>query len=836
MFLVPGNPCTVLLLYLHSQFKMRYKFLMYCLALTGMVRAQHLVTGRVHDAETFLPIENARLILFSGEAVVAKASSDRGGYFQLEIKERPDFRLEISHVSYEPYSLSLSPDSLKPVQVYLAPIVKVSDEIVVAATRANKFQPSTYTDISGQEIKKSNFGQDLPFLLGMVPGAVINSDAGAGIGYTGIRIRGVDPSRINVTINGIPVNDQESHGVFWVNMPDFASSVQNIQVQRGAGTSTNGAGAFGASINLQTNSVKKDAYAEVMQGFGSYNTWRSTVLFGTGLTEQGWSFEGRLSRITSDGFIDRASSNLRSFYLSGAHYGKKSVLKANVFGGHEITYQAWNGVPEPRFRNDEAGMMRYAGDVPLDPEHLLNSGSRTYNAYTYPNEVDNYQQTHYQLHYSYQLSRRLMANLSLHYTRGRGYFEQYRQDEKLSSYGLPEVITGQDTVRRTDLARRRWLDNDFYGTVYSLSYRASDKLQLIFGGGYNVYEGDHFGEITWARFASNSQPGTRYYNNYARKSDLNFYAKASYAFTPKFQGYLDLQYRGIDYSFEGLDDDGGTAPSRLKFSFFNPKGGLVYFLPGDDQLYFSYSQANREPLRNDLVDNLPASRPTSEKLHDLELGYRFQRRNYFLQANAYYMNYKNQLILTGKVNDVGAPTHVNVPESYRAGLELEASFNLFRFLQWNISAGYSRNRTSLFTEIVADWEGGPQQENVYRNTRISFSPDLVAASFFRFKVIKNMEIDWINRYVSRQYLDNTESVSRSLDAFWVSDLRMNYLISGFYHFKEIRVSMLVNNIFDKAYAPNGYTYSGILGGERRDYNFFFPQAGTNALVQLSFSF
>lgn len=842
-----------------------FKFMRLCfLALLSVLSlqtwSQHRVDGRLIQSQTQEGVEDAYIALLAGDSLLATTLSDNRGYFQLFVPKKTGLVLVISHVAYESQQLALHPDSLTNLSILLQPIVKVTDEAVVRATRMGKELPGSYSQISKKDIERSNLGQDLPFLLNQIPGTVVNSDAGAGIGYTGIRIRGIDPTRINVTINGIPVNDAESQGMWWVNMPDFASSVQNIQVQRGVGTSTNGAAAFGASINLQTNAVRKDPFAEVSYGVGflkndwSYkqgnsplafkngwnlNTQKRNIVFGTGLLENNWSFEGRISQIKSDGFIDRSSSDLQSYYLSGAHYGKKSVFKVNVFGGKEITYQAWNGIPDAKVKGDAAGLEKYYAFYLDDSTRLANSGNRTYNAYTYDNEVDHYQQQHVHVHYSYQFNPRLLGNISLHTTLGKGYYEQFRSGEDLADYNLPPVFAGGDTIESTDLIRRRWLDNTFSGFVYSLNY-ATKKLNLIFGGGYNLYSGKHFGEIIWAQFASTGSIRHRYYDNDARKSDMNVYGKATYSLSTRLSVFADLQYRFISYRFLGYDAGGNNVTQSVQYPFFNPKAGMSYSLNANSQLYLTYSRANREPVREDFINSTPKTRPRHEILNNVELGWNLQNQNHRFQVVAYSMMYKDQLTLTGKINDVGGYTRVNVDQSYRAGLEFDYTINLRSWLQWNATLALSQNKVMEFAEYVdaydVDWNYLGQQSINHKNVDLAYSPKVVASSMFRFILTKELSVDWMSKYVGKQYLDNTQNKERSLDAFWVNDLRLNLATKKLKLMQELRFSLLAANILNAEYEPNGYSFGFIYDGQRSDFNYLFPQAGTNFLGQLTFSF
>ncbi|MFA9213521.1 MAG: TonB-dependent receptor [Candidatus Methylacidiphilales bacterium] len=694
-------------------------------------------------------------------------------------------------------------------------------EVVVMGTKAQANNPITFQNLNKKEIDKQNFGQDLPFLLNLTPSTVISSDAGAGVGYTGIRIRGTDPTRTNVTINGVPINDAESHGTFWVNMPDMASSSQNIQVQRGVGTSSNGAGAFGASINIQTDGLNPNAYAEISSGYGSFNTWKNTVKAGSGLLTNNWSFDARLSKITSDGFIDRASSDLKSFFVSAAHYGKKSIFKVNVFSGKEKTYQAWNGVSE----------------------NLLKAGNRTHNDFTYPNQTDNYQQDYYQMFYTYQFNKHIKANIGLHYTYGRGYYEEYREGDKFNIYKLKDtlfVLNNNiiDTVTTGNFVRRRWLDNDFYGAIFSFVYE-KNKLNVTVGGGLNQYDGRHYGELIWSQYAMDGNINDRFYNGNSTKTDFNIYGKATYKLTNKLDGFVDLQQRTINYKAKGEDLNNGVYLPyniNLNFNFFNPKAGLTYSVQKNANVYAYVGVANKEPVRNDIIQANPLNLPKPEQLINYEFGFRKNWKKSAFSANIYYMDYRNQLITTGQINDVGAYNRVNVPNSYRAGIELTAGLQLIKNLKWQTTFTYSQNKIKEFTEFVDDWDNGGQIQTQYKDVSIAFSPGIIGSSIFTYSPFAKCDIDFISKYVGKQYLDNTENENRKIDAFFVNDMRVTYGLTVKGMFKYIGLGLQVNNIFNEKYAPNGYTYSGFSGGVRGDYNFYYPQAGTNFLTNLVLKF
>ena len=686
------------------------------------------------------------------------------------------------------------------------------DEVIVRATRANAKSAMAFTNVLQGELRKQNLGQDIPFLLNSTPSVVVNSDAGAGVGYTGIRVRGSDATRVNVTLNGVPLNDAESQGVFWVNMPDFASSVQSIQIQRGVGTSTNGAGAFGATINVQTNAYQPEPYAETNATAGSFNTRKINAIFGTGLLKGKFVVDARLSKITSDGYIDRAASDLKSFYVSGGYYGTKSFVRLNVFSGKEITYQSWEGVPESLLKTN-----------------------RTFNPYTYDNQVDDYQQDHYQLISSHELGNQWRLNATLHYTKGRGFYEQSKTDDELSNYGLPDVILGTSSIKKSDIVRRRWLDNDFYGAVWALDYEGEGKLKTNFGGGWNRYTGKHFGEVIWARFASTGNIRHRYYDNDATKTDFNVYGKAFYQINPKLNVFADLQIRTVNYTFLGFDNTLKNVDQTASLTFFNPKFGLTYELSADGSLYASYSIGNKEPNRNDYTESSPNSRPLAEHLADLEMGYKLKTERFMLNIGGYLMNYRDQLIATGQLNDVGAATRVNVPKSYRAGIEIELSAVLCQKLRWAGNVTFSQNKVKDFAEYFDNYDTGGQEIVKHTETDIAFSPNTILSSQLVYAPYKAVEIALLSKYVGAQFLDNTSNDARKLNAFFVNDLRAAYSLHPKW-MQEITFSLLVNNLLNQLYEPNGYTFSYVSEGKTTTENFYYPQAGINFLAAIRLKF
>ncbi len=799
-------------------------------------QAQYVIRGYVKDSKSNELLAGATISL---KEINRYAITNERGEFELEKIAAGNYQAEVRFLGYKTREMQMSIPAEEPVSILLEEDVVMTDQVIVSATRVNDKTPTTFSTINKLTLQKQNFGQDLPLTLNWTPSLVTTSDAGAGVGYTGIRIRGSDATRINVTINGIPVNDSESQGVYWVNTPDLATSTQSIQVQRGVGTSTNGAGAFGASVNLQTNTRNDQAYADVINSVGSFNTRRHTVAFGTGLINNKFAFDGRLSQIASDGFIDRASSDLRSYYLSGGYYGKKTMIKAIVFGGKEITYQSWYGVPQSRLNNDENAMLETAATEGWNEEqtdNLLTSG-RTFNFYKYKNQVDNYAQDHYQLHVSHLFSEALTANGALHYTYGRGFYEEFRNGDSFSAYGLSDVSIGSETVSSTDLIRRRWLDNNFYGVTYSLNYEKG-KLNSILGGAWNQYVGDHFGEILWAQVSAVPK-NYQYYFNQGKKSDFTIYWKNNYQLTEKLNGFLDVQYRGVDFTAIGKENKQTDVNVNNHYNFFNPKLGITYEMSQEQQWYTSYSIGNREPVRDDIVDALAGKTPRHETLRNVEAGWRFRKQNITFTANYYLMDYKNQLVPTGKVNDVGAMIRTNVDESYRTGIELDGSVRLSSKLLWNANLTLSQNKIKNFNEVLYDYGANFDQYNEviksYVNTDIALSPNVIAGSTFMYSPVSGFELGLLTKYVGKQYLDNTSNESRKIDAYLTNDVRLSYIWKPSF-MREISLSLLANNIFNSLYSSNGYTYGFLGGSTEYRQNYYYPQAGRNYMMMLALRF
>lgn len=715
--------------------------------------------------------------------------------------------------------------------------------VEIRSLRVGSTSPFAKTEVSRADIEKVNLGQDLPMLLQYTPSAVVTSDAGAGVGYTGLRIRGTDGTRINITLNGIPVNEAESQGAFFVDFPDMASSVNSIQLQRGVGGSTNGAGAFGATMSISTLQQMEKAGAETNVSFGSFNTQKYTVKAGTGLMENGLQFDVRLSKISSDGFLDRSASDLKAMqFVAGWKASEKTSFRFLLMSGKEKTGQAWNGTPEEKLNgNDSALMTHYNNNIgvlyftPEDSTNLFASDKRKYNYFTYNDQSDNYQQDYYQFFFDHQFSSKLTANAALFFTRGKGFYNEYKIGESYADYGLADYVTSSnDTITSTDLIRQLWLDTKYYGGVYSLMYTGK-KTQVTFGGSVALYDGKHYGFVKWAQY--NIAPDHQWYSLTANKSDINFYVKAQQEIGKRLSIFGDVQYRTVAYQMNGFRKN-PTIMNDVAYGFFNPKAGINYMLQNSahqrQRVYASVALANKEPNRDDFEAS-PTDLPRPERLTDVEAGYEMNAQKWSASANFYYMSYKDQLILTGKINDVGAYTRTNVDQSYRAGVEVQAAVKPVYWLTINANATYSQNKIIDFTEYQDDYDNGNQLSITHGTTDIAFSPNIIAAGGITFSPLRNakfgqkVELDIMGKYVGRQFLDNTSSDARSIDAYGLCDIRLRYSIKV-KPFRELGLNIMLNNVMNKEYVSNGYTYSYVYGGATTTQNFFFPQAGFNFLA------
>jgi iron complex outermembrane receptor protein len=684
----------------------------------------------------------------------------------------------------------------------------------VRAIRASERAPFAKQNISKADIQKNNLGPDLPFLLNQTPSVVVQSDAGNGIGYTGIRIRGTDATRINVTINGIAYNDAESMGTFLVNLPDFASSVSSIQIQRGVGSSSNGPSAFGASINLSTNEINNKAYFSTSNSAGSFGTLKNTVQFGSGLLKNHFTIDARLSSIMSDGYIDRATSNLKSYYASAAYIANKSSIRFTSFSGKEKTYQAWYGVSASDLENNRT----------FNPAGTEKSGE------PYSNQTDNYTQTHYQLFFNHQIAQNLDLQVSSYYTKGAGYYEEYKAGQNLSNYNIPTITIYPPINITSDLVRRRWLKNDFYGQNISLQYKKNDE-EILIGGGWSTYTGRHFGRVKWIQKITLPAPFT-YYDLPAIKKEANLYAKWQHSWASNFSSYLDLQYRNVRHQMDGFQNN-PTLNINRSFGFFNPKIGYQFNKNGWIH-YASYAIGQKEPNRDDFEAGT-ATQPKKEQLQDLEIGLEKRNKKTTWSTNIYYMRYKDQLVLTGKINDVGAYTRMNVPNSYRLGLELSHNTILSSKLQLTSNITISKNKIKSFTEYIDNYDTGNQDAITRNNTNIAFSPNFIAASTLAYKPSKALSVELQTKWVGKQYLDNSSLHERSLEAFANQDISASYQFAK----KENRSFLLtarVNNITNQKYVPNGYSYAYVYGGETITANGYYPMATINYLIGFTIKF
>lgn len=722
-----------------------------------------------------------------------------------------------------------------------AKVVRLQN-VEVTATRATKSTPVAFTNVSKQQIAELNHGKDIPFLISSTPSVLTTSDAGAGIGYSAMRVRGTDATRINVTANDIPMNDAESHSIFWVNTPDFASSLEDIQIQRGVGTSTNGAGAFGASVNMRTQRFSMNPYAEMSGTYGSFNTNKETFKVGSGLIGGHWNFDARFSHIASDGYRDRASSKLHSYFAQAGYFGGQTSVRFITFGGKECTYHAWDGIS----KTDLTDNRKYNpnGEIKRDGKVIG----------FYDDQTDNYRQTHYQLIWDQGIGANWHWNLGLHYTDGFGYYQEYKNARTLKEYGLEPFMVGDNKVKKSSLVRKKNVDSGFGGAVFSLNF-AKGSLNTTFGGSFNSYANDHYGNVIWVEnYLLPLDPSHEYYRNKGKKNDFTIYWKASNTLWQSLRLYADMQYRHIGYKITGDNDkwDWTASPEHLqvlnvdeKFDFFNPKVGLIYDFNKHNTAYASFSVAQKEPTRNNYTDGLFTVHPKAEKLFDWEAGYTFSSDRFTAGVNFYYMKYKDQLVLNGKLNEIGEAMAENVPDSYRMGVELQAGVKITEWLRWDLNGTFSRNRIKDYVGYVSNYEASTWNDLYTQtavekgNTTIAMSPSFIGNSVIEFN-LKGFSAQFTSQYVSRQYLDNFENKEDSLDPYFVSHLNLAYTFK-LPHVKAITVGCTVYNIFNEKYETNGYSQTCALVSADGSYKLssdprFYPMAGTNVLAHLTFSF
>ncbi len=780
--------------------------------------------GRVTDLDGE-PLAGASVVV---EGTFQGVHTDAGGYYLLEGLKEGGHRIRYSFMGYETQSREINVTGDVREDVRLKPTAIITDDVIISATRAGDQTPLAYSNVTGEILEKQNSGQGIPYLLSLTPSFVETSESGNGIGYTSLRIRGTDASRINVTIDGIPLNDPESQQVFWVDLPDLASSVDNIQVQRGVGTSSNGAGAFGASINIQTKGIENEPFAEISSAAGSFGTFRNSITAGTGLLKDRFAFQMRYSDLRSDGFVDRTGSKHNSAFFSALYRTGKSLIKANVILGKELTGIGWWGVPKEILEvnrqynpageyTDEYGIVRY-----------------------YDNETDNYTQNHYQLIYSRRMNDYLSLHSALHYTFGKGYYEEFREDAGYSKYGLPQVSIGEITFDATDIVRRKWMANDFYGLVYSLNYK-KDKLDAKLGGGINLYSGDHYGRIIWMRYPGSTESNHQWYFNNGEKREASLYGKADYSLSERLSVFGDLQYRFVNYSLRGDDDDLKDIGQSHSFSFFNPKAGLFFRLSSGQEAFLSLSVANREPTRTDFKEAAGDSEatPRPERLYDLEAGYIFKSARSSVGLNLYGMYYRDQLVPTGELSNVGYSIMTNVEKSYRIGTELTAGFKPSGFIGLDFSFTLSSNKIVNFLERYIDYNTSDWSEEYKSNNLgtvdIAYSPSITGSSDLYANILPPLKVHLISKYVGRQYFDNTMNSERMLDPYFVNNLMIDFEPS----LKSLRgasLQLLVTNIFNAQYESNAYGGNWFEDGQEKTWAYYFPQAGTGFMLRLGLKF
>ncbi len=784
--------------------------------LSWHVRAQYSFKGTVTGTDN-TPLIGAHVVLDSRQRI----ATNENGSFVFQNISPGNYRVTVSYIGYTTYEsvFRLVRDTV--MNIILKESVTLSDAVVVAGVRATENTPATFTTMNKEDIEQRNQVQDLPYILEMEPSVVTTSDAGTGVGYTGLRIRGSDITRINVTINGIPLNDPESHAVYWVDIPDMAGSINSIQIQRGVGSSTNGAGAFGASMNMETNDLNDKPYGSVSMAGGSFNTWKTSFRAGTGMINDHWNFEGRASALGSDGYIDRASSQLKSYFIQGGYYDEKNLLKAVMFGGREKTYQAWYGID--RETMEQKRTFNWAGAILNDDRSIR----------YYDDQSDNYTQNHYQLHYSRVINSSVNLNLSGHYTRGLGYYEEYNQDELFADYGLKDLYFGrdsifdgskwnyfyEDTIRETDLVRTRWLDNHYYGLTWAFQYKRA-RTDFILGGAVNWFDNaKHYGKLAWMEIASDVPKDYKYYENTSFKNDFNLYAKIAWDPSENMTLYADMQYRTLVYRVKGIESHQNLLDIDENFNFLNPKAGITYRL-NLGTVYASYSVAHREPIRDDFTDALEGEKPKPELMGDLELGIRKYGSRFSYSLNYYLMNYRDQLVLTGQINDDGQYIRRNAGQSYRMGIEAFSGYSLAGIGRLSVNLTISRNRTDYTQEV---------EENLveFKNTPISFSPSVIGGLTAHLTPVRNFEVDWTLKYVGKQYLDNTGNDDLALDPYTVNSLRTAFK-KDMEKFPQFEVFLLINNLFNAEYESNGAVWGNT--------PYYYPQAGIHFLAGVNIVF
>ncbi len=797
-----------------------------CLLTFQLSIAQYRVSGKITDINESALI-GASVVLGSGHLGMSTLAD---GSFEFNNIKAGNYQIKVSYLGYESYLKNIEVDGDEVLHIALNSKSVLTGEVVITSIKASDKTPVAKTNISKEGLQNLNAADDIPLLLSMTPSVVSSTESGIGVGYSSMRIRGTDATRINVTVNGIPLNDSESQGVYWVNMPDFSSSVDEVQIQRGVGTSTNGAAAFGATVNFNTASYHAKPYAEISNTVGSFNTYKNSISASSGLLNDKFSFDVRYSDLQSDGYVDYAFSDHQSLYISGAMHLKNKFIKANIIHGNQRTGISWWGVPDYMLSSDRT--YNPAG------QYTDEDGNSRY----YKDQTDNYTQTHYQVFYSQNIISNLLLNTAIHYTRGDGYYEQYKVDEAIKSYGwAPINLSNGSMVDSTDLIRQKWLANDFYGVTASLNYN-NGSLQATYGGGWNKYDGDHFGEVIWARFAGKSEKGEEWYRNNGTKTDYNIYGKVNYQLTEKLNIFGDLQYRIIQYEMTGIDDNLLTLQQKHSYEFYNPKAGIFYSVNKKHQLYASYAIAHREPTRANFKDanGDPNATPQDERLNDLEIGYNYRSANSSANLNFYYMDYKDQLVPTGEKSSVGYDIMTNVENSYRLGVELDLGVKLLPKLRWDANTSLSINQIKEFNQTISiideNWDFVKDTMRHHENTQIAYSPSVIANSTFTFTPFKGNSIQIITKHVGEQYYDNTESDARKLDAYTVFNGIITQQFSPSW-MRKIELQFTINNLFNKLYESNAYGANYFdLSRKEGSWSYYYPQAGRHVFLRARFIF
>jgi iron complex outermembrane recepter protein len=803
----------------------KYFFFVLFILIYTSVNSQVIISGNVSVIDEKKPISDASVYFVNNDVQVF--TDEYGDFnavldtFELPVVQHIAFISET--LKYDLVKSDMNASATNPytaINIYLYPKNYIFLPVKINANSWIQKAPLSIKVIKGTQLNENNFGEDMPFLLESTPSAVVTSDAGNGVGYTGMRIRGSDATRVSVTVNGVPYNDAESQQTYWVDLPDFASSVDDIQIQRGVGTSTNGISAFGAAININTNNLSTTPFAKAGYYTGSFNLSKKMIQFGSGLINKHWTIEGRYSDVYAEGFIDRAYADLNSYFITAAYQNEKYKSVINVFSGNEVTYQSWGGVPE----------------------EIIDT-NRTFNQYTYENQTDNYVQTHYQWHNNFVINRDNYLKVTFNYTKGKGYYEQYETDQAFADYGADDVIYNEDTITITDLISRKWLDSDFGGMYLQYEHTLNDNTKFNLGGAYYLHAGDHFGNIIWSEWAATLPHNYEWYRNDALKQDGNIFGQYIYQ-NNKLNVLMDIQLRNVNYRFIGFDNDGNSLEQQVNLVFFNPKAGVTLTHNQFLETYMFAGVSGKEPNRDDFVESSPDSRPSPEYLYNVEVGERIRVKGWQIEANYYLMYYRNQLVLTGEINDVGAYTRTNIPESYRTGIEIAWGKSMFsNKFQWEGNMAFSQNKITTYTEFIDDWDTGLQTPVVYNNTDIAFSPNLIGFNKFEFQLFQfeknkyagQFDIYVSSKYVGAQFADNTSDEMRMLNAYLLHDAGISYNLQKSKK-QLLSVTFNLQNFTNTEYESNAWVYRYIYDNTPSQLMGFYPQAGLNWNGGIVFSF